>query len=108
MSLMKLENPNSSALATVAEDNHTFSLTAVKLLKNDICLGSDANHNLLAMKQQYIEKNKKKDVSPLLSIVGQYHLGDLINKIKEGKHHVDTYYIYICIIILIFHFLVIN
>ncbi|CAO3646922.1 unnamed protein product [Cunninghamella blakesleeana] len=85
MSLMKLENINSPNLVTVAEDSHTFSMTAVKLLKNDICLGCDSNHNLLAMEQQYVEEENKKNPLPLLDIVGRYHIGDSVNKIKEGS-----------------------
>ncbi|CAO3622243.1 unnamed protein product [Cunninghamella echinulata] len=86
MSLMKLENFNFPTMTTIAEDRHSRSMTAVKLLKNEICLGADANYNLIAMKQRYIaKKNEKPQASSILNIIGQYHLGELINKMQEGS-----------------------
>lgn len=87
MSLLKLENANFPTVTLIAEDKQSHSMTAVKLLKNDICLGADGNYNLIAMKQRYIaKKNEKPHASSILSVIGQYHLGELINKMQEGKN----------------------
>ncbi|KAI8100016.1 CPSF A subunit region-domain-containing protein [Halteromyces radiatus] len=87
ISLVKLNDQDTSAMTTIANDYNANWMTAVKMVADDVYIGAEMSHNLFTMKtpsQKSIGSNDGSGESIRMDVVGEYHLGDLINRMHHG------------------------
>ncbi|KAL5220246.1 hypothetical protein ABZP36_024959 [Zizania latifolia] len=70
-----------SLIEEVARDRNTACMTAVEMLDNDVYIGADDCYNLFTV-HKYIDAATGKG---RLVVVGQYHLGDFVNRFHHGS-----------------------
>lgn len=86
MSLLRLEDANAASMTSVAKDYNANWMTAVKMANQDTFIGAEMSHNLFTlMKPDMMEGTNKKDETIRMDVVGEYHVGDLINRMHQGK-----------------------
>lgn len=78
MSVIKPDDSAERRLKKVASDYNPNYMQTVKILKEDLFLGADASYNFFTLRQMSEDARR-------LEIVGEYHLGELVNTIKQGK-----------------------
>lgn len=99
MSLLKMENDDksnsssnnnhlsSSKLTRVANDYNANWMTAVKIVDKDIFIGADMYYNTFTLRSPDITAGDKTLNDILrMDVVGEYHFGDMINRMKEGRY----------------------
>lgn len=88
MSLLRLEDENATSMTTVAKDYNANWMTAVKMANQDTFIGAEMSHNLFTlMKPDLMEDSSKKDETIRMDVVGEYHVGDLINRMHQGNNN---------------------
>lgn len=76
-------DPERESLELIARDYETNWITAVEALDDDIYLGTENSHHLLALTRQSdaaAEEERKR-----LLHMGRFHIGELVNRIRHGN-----------------------
>ncbi|KAI9026659.1 CPSF A subunit region-domain-containing protein [Phycomyces nitens] len=81
MALLKMEDSESPQLEKVARDFNSSWMTTVKILRDDVYIGADALLNLFTLRPT---KQTDDVPSERLEVIGEYQLGDLVNKFRNG------------------------
>ncbi|CAO3597924.1 unnamed protein product [Absidia cylindrospora] len=86
MSLMKLEDQSRpSKMTTIAKDSNVNWMTAVKMADSDVYIGAEMSHNLFTLKKPATTQvDTSVDEIMRMDVVGEYHIGDLINRMHRG------------------------
>ncbi|ORZ19050.1 CPSF A subunit region-domain-containing protein [Absidia repens] len=86
MSLMKLEERNHhSKMTTIAKDGNVNWMTAVSITDSDVYIGAEMSHNLFTLqKPATTQTDTSVDEIMRMDVVGEYHIGDLINRMHRG------------------------
>ncbi|KAI9313708.1 CPSF A subunit region-domain-containing protein [Dichotomocladium elegans] len=80
MSLIKADNGGDVTFQRVARDYNPEYMHTVKILEDNIYLGAEVCYNLFTMRRRTGDNVDSKQ----LELVGEFHLGDQINCIKQG------------------------
>lgn len=86
MSIIKPDDSAERRLKKVASDYNPNYMQTVKILREDLYLGADSSYNFFILRQMSEDARR-------LEIVGEYHLGELVNCIKQGKKQC----MYVCV-----------
>ncbi|KAJ8655656.1 hypothetical protein O0I10_008745 [Lichtheimia ornata] len=78
MSIIKPDDSAERRLKKVASDYNPNYMQTVKILREDLYLGADSSYNFFILRQMSEDARR-------LEIVGEYHLGELVNCIKQGS-----------------------
>ena len=78
-----LYNSDQKKLELRARDYSPAWMCAVTFLDNDIYLGAENNYNLYTVRKN--DDAVAEEDRCRLQIVGQYHLGDFVNKFRQGS-----------------------
>jgi DNA damage-binding protein 1 len=82
MSLLKNSVEGDPAtIERVAGDSAPIWMCAVKIINENLFIGADDNHNLFTMKRE-----RNQDDVDKLEIVAGYHLGQQVNRFRDGKY----------------------
>ncbi|KAI8336233.1 CPSF A subunit region-domain-containing protein [Chlamydoabsidia padenii] len=85
MSLVELEDETSPTMTTVAKDYNANWMTAVKMANHNTYIGAEMSHNLFTLLKPEQKEDAKKDETLRMDMVGEYHIGDLINRMHQGS-----------------------
>ena len=72
-------NPSTKTLQEIYRDFSMNWLTALEAVDEDVFIGADANFNMFLL-----QKNVGSNENRKLDEIGQYHLGELINRFRKG------------------------
>ena len=75
--------PQHETLEEVARDFNANWTTAVEMLTNDIYLGAETWNNLYVLRRN--SKAQSEEVRCRLDTVGEFHLGEMVNKFMGGS-----------------------
>ncbi|CDS13709.1 hypothetical protein LRAMOSA05883 [Lichtheimia ramosa] len=80
MSIIKPDGSAERRLKKMASDYNPNYMQTVKILRDDLYLGADASYNLFILRQR-----PESDDARRLEIIAEYHIGELVNCIKQGS-----------------------
>lgn len=80
MSIIKPDGSAERRLKKMASDYNPNYMQTVKILRDDLYLGADASYNLFILRQR-----PESDDARRLEIIAEYHIGELVNCIKQGN-----------------------
>lgn len=75
--------PEDNVLEVRAKDFHSNYMTAVDVLDDDTYLGAEVNYNLFTVRKNSdaaADEDRNR-----LEVVGEYHLGDMVNRFQHGS-----------------------
>ena len=75
--------PQHETLEEVARDFNANWTTAVEMLTNDVYLGGESYNNLFVLRRN--TKAQSEEVRCRLDTVGEFHLGEMVNKFMSGS-----------------------
>jgi len=76
--------PLEQRIEEVARDYNPLWVTAIDIMDNGIFLAAENSHNLVAFTASSVHSGKIGDEEDRLLTVGEYHLGDFVNKFTRG------------------------
>ncbi|KAI8064743.1 CPSF A subunit region-domain-containing protein [Gongronella butleri] len=79
--------PASAPLVQVARDFNSNWMTAVQIVDRHLYIGAEMSHNVFTVQMPAIDADDKvigRDQMLRMDTVGQFHLGDAINRIRTG------------------------
>ena len=80
VSVIKPDDSAERRLKKVASDYNPNYMQTVKILKDDLYLGADASYNFFILRPKPVADEARR-----LEIMGEYHIGELVNCIKQGR-----------------------
>ncbi|KAJ3310810.1 DNA damage-binding protein 1 [Gonapodya sp. JEL0774] len=83
LTLQQTGNPPVETLVEVARDYNTNWMTAVETLADDLVIGVDNSFNIFGLRR-YAEAQSEDERRRLVG-VGEWHVGDLVNRFKPGS-----------------------
>ena len=75
--------PEFNTLEEIARDYNQNWTTAIEMLSNDVFLGAENFQNLFVLRRN--TKSSSMEVRTRLDTVGVYHIGEMLNKFKNGS-----------------------